>query len=156
MIKKIVKIILIVLWCGLIFMFSNDTGGASTKKSDGLIVRTVEKVIKRKLSSEEKDKVLKYLVVPVRKSAHLFIYFILGILIISLLREYRDIDIKMILLAVFLGLLYACSDEVHQLFIKGRSCEVRDVLIDTVGVSLGVLLYSLIYRFRRRKKNCIS
>ncbi len=156
MIKKIVKIILIVLWCGLIFMFSNDTGGTSTKKSDGLIVRTVEKVIKRKLSSEEKDKVLKYLVVPVRKSAHLFIYFILGILIISLLREYRDIDIKMILLAVFLGLLYACSDEVHQLFIKGRSCEVRDVLIDTVGVSLGVLLYSLIYRFRRRKKNCIS
>ena len=137
-------------------MFSNDTGGTSTKKSDGLIVRTVEKVIKRKLSSEEKDKVLKYLVVPVRKSAHLFIYFILGILIISLLREYRDIDIKMILLAVFLGLLYACSDEVHQLFIKGRSCEVRDVLIDTVGVSLGVLLYSLIYRFRRRKKNCIS
>ena len=156
MIKKIVKIILIVLWCSLIFMFSNDTGGTSTKKSDGLIVRTVEKVIKRQLSSEEKEKVLKYLVVPVRKSAHLFIYFILGILIISLLREYRDIDMKVVLLAVFLGFLYACSDEVHQLFIKGRSCEVRDVLIDTVGVSLGVLLYSLIYRVRRRKKNCNS
>lgn len=156
MIKKIVKIILIVLWCSLIFMFSNDTGGTSTKKSDGLIVRTVEKVIKRQLSSEEKEKVLKYLVVPVRKSAHLFIYFILGILIISLLREYRNIDMKVVLLAVFLGLLYACSDEVHQLFIKGRSCEVRDVLIDTVGVSLGVLLYSLIYRVRRRKKNCNS
>lgn len=156
MIKKIVKIILIVLWCSLIFMFSNDTGGTSTKKSDGLIVRTVEKVIKRQLSGEEKEKVLKYLVVPVRKSAHLFIYFILGILIISLLREYRDIDMKVVLLAVFLGLLYACSDEVHQLFIKGRSCEVRDVLIDTVGVSLGVLLYSLIYRVRRRKKNCNS
>lgn len=117
MVRKIIKIILIVLWCSLIFMFSNDTGGTSTKKSDGLIVRTVEKVIKRSLSSEEKDKVLRYFVVPVRKSAHLFIYFILGILIISLLREYRDINMKVVLLAVFFAFLYACSDEVHQLFV---------------------------------------
>lgn len=153
MVRKIIKIILIVLWCSLIFMFSNDTGGTSTKKSDGLIVRTVEKVIKRSLSSEEKDRVLKYFVVPVRKSAHLFIYFILGFLIISLLREYRNIDMKVVFLAVFLAFLYACSDEVHQLFVRGRSGQVKDVFIDTFGALLGVLLYSLIYRFRRRNNN---
>ncbi|CCY79542.1 acetobutylicum phosphotransbutyrylase [Mycoplasma sp. CAG:877] len=153
MVRKIIKIILIVLWCSLIFMFSNDTGGTSTKKSDGLIVRTVEKVIKRNLSSEEKDKVLKYFVVPVRKSAHLFIYFILGFLIISLLREYRDINMKVVLLAVFFAFLYACSDEVHQLFVVGRSGQVKDVFIDTFGSFLGVLLYSFIYRFRRRNNN---
>lgn len=153
MVRKIIKIILIVLWCSLIFMFSNDTGGTSTKKSDGLIVRTVEKVIKRSLSSEEKDKVLRYFVVPVRKSAHLFIYFILGFLIISLLREYRNIDMKVVFLAVFLAFLYACSDEVHQLFVRGRSGQVKDVFIDTFGSFLGVLLYSFIYRFRRRNNN---
>lgn len=153
MVRKIIKIILIVLWCSLIFMFSNDTGGTSTKKSDGLIVRTVEKVIKRSLSSEEKDKVLRYFVVPVRKSAHLFIYFILGFLIISLLREYRDINMKVVLLAVFFAFLYACSDEVHQLFVVGRSGQVKDVFIDTFGSFLGVLLYSFIYRFRRRNNN---
>lgn len=153
MVRKIIKIILIVLWCSLIFMFSNDTGGTSTKKSDGLIVRTVEKVIKRSLSGEEKDKVLRYFVVPVRKSAHLFIYFILGILIVSLLREYRDINMKVVLLAVFFAFLYACSDEVHQLFVVGRSGQVKDVFIDTFGSFLGVLLYSFIYRFRRRNNN---
>ena len=153
MVRKIIKIILIVLRCSLIFMFSNDTGGTSTKKSDGFIVRTVEKVIKRSLSSEEKDRVLKYFVVPVRKSAHLFIYFILGFLIISLLREYRNIDMKVVFLAVFLAFLYACSDEVHQLFVRGRSGQVKDVFIDTFGALLGVLLYSLIYRFRRLKNN---
>lgn len=153
MIRKIIKIILIVLWCSLIFMFSNDTGGTSTKKSDGLIVRTVQKVIRRDLTKEEKDKVLKYLVVPVRKCAHLFIYFILGILIISLLREYKNIDIKLIIWAIFLAFLYACSDEIHQLFVEGRSCEIKDVLIDTVGSFMGVSFYSLIYKVRRRNNN---
>ena len=52
--RKIIKIILIVLWMGLIFMFSNDTGVASTKKSDVVIVRTVQKIIRRDLTSEEK------------------------------------------------------------------------------------------------------
>ena len=47
-------------------------------------------------------------------------------------------------------LLYACSDEVHQTFVAGRSGEVLDVLIDTVGGSLATILYYLIYR---RKKH---
>ena len=90
--RKIIKIILIVLWMGLIFMFSNDTGVASTKKSDGVIVRTVQKIIRRDLTSEEKEKVLKYLVVPVRKGAHLGVYLILGLLMISLVSEYLGIN----------------------------------------------------------------
>ena len=47
-------------------------------------------------------------------------------------------------------LLYACSDEIHQTFVAGRSGEVLDVLIDTVGGSLATILYYLIYR---RKKH---
>ena len=39
-----------------------------------------------------------------------------------------------------IGTIYAISDEVHQLFVEGRSCEVRDMLIDSAGVAAGVLL----------------
>ncbi|MCI7702262.1 MAG: VanZ family protein [Tenericutes bacterium] len=148
--RKIIKIILIVLWMGLIFMFSNDTGVASTKKSDGVIVRTVQKIIRRDLTSEEKEKVLKYLVVPVRKGAHLGVYLILGLLMISLVREYLGINTKALLVALFICILYACSDEVHQLFVVGRSCEVKDMIIDSVGSGVGITLYYLGYLFRKK------
>lgn len=53
MLEKIFKIILIVVWMGLIFMFSNDTAVESSKKSDGFIIKTVQVVLGRKLDSQE-------------------------------------------------------------------------------------------------------
>ena len=82
-ISKVIKVILIVFWMGLIFSFSNDTGSVSTKKSDGLIINVIESICNRELSSEEKEMWTSYLIKPVRKGAHLVIYLILGILILS-------------------------------------------------------------------------
>jgi VanZ family protein len=48
------------------------------------------------------------------------------------------------------GTLYAVSDEIHQLFVEGRSCELRDMLIDSAGVAAGVLLANWIAHRRRR------
>jgi VanZ family protein len=42
--------------------------------------------------------------------------------------------------------LYACSDEIHQLFVPNRSGELLDVLLDTFGGSLGVLSISFFKR----------
>lgn len=151
--KKVINIILIILWMGLIFVLSNDTAEESSKKSDGLIVRCVQDIIKRDLSTKEKEKVLKYLVKPVRKSAHFFLYFVLGILIINLFKSFELFNYKTILLAILLCFLYACSDEIHQLFIKGRSCEVRDILIDTIGSLSGISVYYLFSKISIRKTN---
>lgn len=100
--KKVINIILIILWMGLIFVLSNDTAEESSKKSDGLIVRCVQDIIKRNLSTKEKEKVLKYLVKPVRKSAHFFLYFVLGILIINLFKSFELFNYKTILLTILL------------------------------------------------------
>jgi VanZ family protein len=51
--------------------------------------------------------------------------------------------------AVFLilaGLLWACSDEIHQSFTPGRDVEIGDVLADTAGVALAVALGDWILR----------
>lgn len=151
--KRVINIILIILWMGLIFVLSNDTAEESSKKSDGLIVRCVQDIIKRDLSTKEKEKVLKYLVKPVRKSAHFFLYFVLGILIINLFKSFELFNYKTIILAILLCFLYACSDEIHQLFIKGRSCEVRDILIDTIGSLSGISVYYLFSKISIRKTN---
>ena len=47
---------------------------------------------------------------------------------------------KILRRAVFIGFLYASTDEFHQTFVPGRSGEIRDILIDTFGVLLGALI----------------
>lgn len=149
MIRKVIKIILVLLWMVMIFLLSNEEAVKSSKKSDGLIIKSVELFTGKSLSDQEKEKVLKYLVFPVRKCAHLSLYLILGILVISLLRGYMVINTKLVLLSLLICFLYACSDEIHQLFVPGRSGEARDVLIDTLGACLGVSFYYLVFRKKK-------
>jgi len=68
-----------------------------------------------------------------RKLAHLTEYAILGALLVRALARSG--------LAILLGGLYAFSDEVHQHFVRGRHGAWYDVLLDTVGVAIGVLVW---------------
>ena len=146
--KKIIKIILLVLCMSTIFFFSSDKKEASTKKSDGLIITITEKVMGKKLNNKEREYYTSKFVKPVRKSAHFTIYLLLGLIFISLLKEYNIIDKRSIIYTVIFVLLYACTDEVHQLFVSGRSGEVLDVLIDTTGGFIGTMIYKLYRRLR--------
>ena len=80
----------------------------------------------------------------VRKTAHLTEYAILGFaLLLHVMALQQKMNIRFPGLSAFLvGTLYAVSDEVHQLFVPGRSGEGKDVLLDSVGVLLGVLFLS--------------
>ncbi|CAA9362159.1 MAG: hypothetical protein AVDCRST_MAG89-3816 [uncultured Gemmatimonadetes bacterium] len=51
-------------------------------------------------------------------------------------------------LAVFLGAAYGASDEIHQMFVPGRSPDVFDWVADAAGVAASVYLYSR-WRVRR-------
>ncbi|MEF2639337.1 MAG: VanZ family protein, partial [Lachnospiraceae bacterium] len=60
-----------------------------------------------------------------------------------------------ILIPFALGVLYAASDEFHQLFVPGRSGQVRDVCIDSSGVMIGILLLTLVLHCARRlRRTC--
>ena len=48
------------------------------------------------------------------------------------------------LLSLGLTSLYALSDEIHQIFIEGRSCEFRDWVIDTLGALIGLIVFVLL------------
>lgn len=47
---------------------------------------------------------------------------------------------NVMLLAFVLGCVYSISDEIHQLFISERAGQIRDVLIDSTGVLIAILL----------------
>ena len=145
MYKKIIKFILILLCMFIIFIFSNDNGDKSTKKSDMVIVSTTRFFLGDKLSNKEYQQYIDLFVVPVRKSAHFFIYLVLGMLVISFIKEFRTIDYLSLFMAILICFLYACSDEIHQLFIPGRSGEIGDIFIDTLGSILGIVIYFVCY-----------
>ncbi len=79
----------------------------------------------------------------IRKLAHLTIYALLGFFIVNAL-VINTIKPKDFLVALAICVLYAMSDEFHQTFIPGRSGEVSDVMIDTLGSILGITMYQLI------------
>lgn len=147
---KIVKFILLVFWMMFIFSLSSDNGDISTKKSDNFIIKIVEVLSQKTLSDSEKEKWTTYLVVPVRKSAHLFVYLILGLLVYSFITEFMMNGYKVFLLSSSLSFLYACSDEFHQMFVSGRSGQISDVILDCFGALLGILIFK--FMVERKKK----
>lgn len=85
-----------------------------------------------------------------RKLAHGSIYFVLGVGLTGMMATQRA---KLIVwLVPVLGAILAMGDELHQSFVPGRSPGVRDVLIDTLGVSLGMLLILFCRRCYRRHR----
>ena len=84
----------------------------------------------------------------VRKCAHFLEYMILALLAFNVLKLYFNAKQVAIFTIAFV-FLYACSDEIHQLFVLGREGAIRDVIIDTCG---GVTLV-LIKLFVKHRKN---
>lgn len=79
----------------------------------------------------------------IRKSAHFIAYFFLGLFAMNAVRRSGSGHIKAIILTLLICVVYAAFDEAHQLFIPGRSGEVKDVLIDGAGASVGIGVYLL-------------
>ena len=70
-----------------------------------------------------------------RKIAHLTEYAILGALLV------RAVGRPWPAIVIVIGALYAVSDEFHQHFVRGRHAAWYDVVIDTVGVTIGVIVW---------------
>ncbi|MBQ9072182.1 MAG: VanZ family protein [Bacilli bacterium] len=149
--KKIIRIILlisIILLCTVIFYFSHQSATKSSNTSSGFTDYILELI---PLNKELKLGLQSFLKHSVRKIAHFSLYTLLGILSISFITTYNLSSLKKILISSVFGILYGISDEIHQYFIPGRSCEIRDVIIDSAGVIFGIIIFMLIYHKIRKK-----
>lgn len=140
----------VIIWMVLIFYLSHQPATKSNDLSTGLtevIVKTVEK-----FAPNTKLDIRKFNH-KVRKNAHFIAYLVLGVFTVNALRRSGIHGHRSLAIALGICILYAVSDEVHQLFIIGRSGEVRDVLIDSAGACVGIGGYLLISRvFKRERK----
>ena len=77
-----------------------------------------------------------------RKRAHVFEFFVLTFFLRNALKEtFKLTQRRLLIYAAALSILYACSDEFHQMFVPGRMSSLRDVCIDSIGV-FGFLILS--------------
>jgi len=154
---RIITLILLVLTFISIFNFSNQDGQASS----GVSRKVAKKIIDiypytKNLNEENKKQIVEKIQPIIRKGAHLSIYTLVGILMMSFISTY-NIKLKYrFLISILVGLGYASSDEIHQSFIPGRNASIIDVGIDTSGVLLGIILVLIIISvYKKITKNKI-
>lgn len=83
----------------------------------------------------------------IRKGAHFFSYFVIGFFWFLGLRKRVRHEWLTIILAVLLSMGYASFDELRQSFNPGRTALMADVLLDTAGAIVGIIMAKfLVYR----------
>ena len=144
----IISILLVIIWMVSVFKLSGEVSEVSGNRSGGFI-SSIIRFFNNDISEDNLEKLTESLQPFVRKIAHFLLYSLGGFLIYNLiyiiLRKYGYI--KNIIISILCGVFYAITDEIHQLFVPGRSGEIRDVFIDTLGVIFGTLMYYLIISF---------
>lgn len=134
--KCLIAWILVVFWMGVIFYFSSQPAVQSAKLSTHVTELTI--------SFFGFDMGVGGLEFYIRKSAHFIVYLILGGLTLHALKWSRVSRATVVAFAICV--FYAISDEFHQLFVLGRSAQVRDVFIDGIGAAMGILLCVLLIK----------
>ncbi|WP_314931888.1 VanZ family protein [Veillonella parvula] len=86
----------------------------------------------------------------IRKLAHLTEFTILGGVLYVVLRRY--IEYGTVVKTIVVGIVIASLDEFIQLFSLGRSSQLSDVLIDTVGIIIGISVVKLTYYISHDKR----
>lgn len=151
MIKKILLWIAVVCLSVTIFAFSAKPGKESTDISIKIAEKTVDVAEKTvEIEEENKKDTFEALHRAIRKGAHFLEFALLSALVFFLARSY-NLSLRMSI-AIALGycLLFAASDEFHQLFVDGRSGRVSDVLIDFCGSVVGVAICYLPAKFCKK------
>lgn len=143
--KKIISIILVMAWMTIIFGFSNQQGEGSGNTSKMVATKIVEIVdVQNRMSNEDKEIIVQKIEPVIRKLAHYSIYALGGMLIMNCIYTFTSVEKKAIVYSAVIGVIYAASDEIHQLFIADRSGRIVDVVIDSLGILTGIAIYLLV------------
>ncbi|MBZ4647637.1 MAG: phosphotransbutyrylase [Clostridia bacterium] len=133
-------------WLVLIFYLSTQPAVESdglSKKVTKVIIETIDRVVELDNGKSGMDLVEKFNHI-VRKYAHFTSYLVLGLLMMNGFRRSRVKGFRGFIFSFVFCILYAISDEVHQLFVPGRGVQVTDVLIDSIGAFVGIGIYGVV------------
>lgn len=151
--SRIIFAVAMIACMAVIFFFSSQNATASSSVSTGV----TEKLLSlspafRNMPQEKKTESVASVHSFIRKCAHFSLYALLGFCVFGFVNTHKLKFITSFFTALVFCVFYAVSDEVHQLFVPGRSCEVRDMCIDSCGALCGILLMLLFAALKRKKR----
>lgn len=132
---RYILIICIIVLCCKIFALSNQDGGVSAGTS-----RQFTEILLKTLGLECNDRTIEIINPVIRKVAHFSVYMLLGFLTMCTCETFKWQRVYKFDFSTMFAFVFACSDELHQRLVPGRSGEFADVCLDTVGAMLGVLI----------------
>lgn len=147
-IQSLIPWILVFVWMFLIFNMSAQPATQSNSLSTEVTEKLTDLLNKITPGVDMNMEQLNHIV---RKNAHFFAYLILAILVRNALKRGKIPERKNLLLAIGLCVLYAASDEFHQIFVPGRGPQVKDVFIDSAGAVVGIGIYQLVNKIVKQK-----
>ena len=152
---RFIATLLCILWASLIFSMSAEVAEDSANRSGEIVEMVVPLIVE---DFEEKDPLTQLEIIEfaeniTRKTAHFCIFSVFGVLVLLASLGFERTWKIHLSNSVFIGFLYAISDEVHQHFVPGRAPMIRDVVIDTLGVICGVMALLLVVKFVLKRKN---
>ena len=155
----ILRCVIAVLLLGhlcLIFHYSNEPAVQSDRTSTsfiGSLLQTLDPSFDS-LPEATKQSRVQSLQKVVRTLAHMAEFALLGVLVCAFVLTFST---RLRWLLCGLGFCAACgaSDEIHQLFVPGRTFQWEDILVDTAGAAAGMtafFLVCLLFRYVLKRK----
>lgn len=135
---------LVILWMAVIFYMSSQPAVESNGMSRGvtkLIIQFVRIVYPLDIEVDATQFWVDRFNHTVRKLGHVTEYLILGIFVANAYKKSGVNGCKLMMYSLILCFAYAVSDEFHQYFVPGRGPGWGDVMLDSFGAALGIIIY---------------
>jgi len=155
---------LVVILCMLIiYQLSSQSATTSDSVSKGIVKYGVEtgiKLTKAEVTELEKWSIIDKIDSIGREYMHGVVFLLLGLFVQNAIQEMgthlnsvtvprnRSLfkGIRAIAISLAICIIYAISDEIHQLFIPGRAFQLSDLAMDTIGSIIGIILVFAVFR----------
>ena len=141
----------------MIFCFSAQKAEDSSKLSGAVTDFVLSLVVPgyRDMTPAERVPYQTSCSLAVRKCAHFSEYALLAVTLVCFLHYFLSGGTSLwqvLALAWLIATLYACTDELHQMFVDGRGPAVLDVVIDSAGALTGALMAALTLREKSKRR----
>ena len=149
--KKIILLIVLIIWIAFIWGNSLMNGASSGRLSGGIAEKIYNILVSMNINIK-----IETLHMLTRKAAHVSEYFLLGFIVFLNVYQYLKEPKYYLAFSFGLCLLISVIDETIQTFIDGRSGSIVDVGIDSIGFILSVIIMFLITIHNNKKEQTVS
>lgn len=143
--KNIIRFVPMLLVMAVIFFFSSMEGDDSSQTS-GIFLKALVKFASEVSHKGFSAEAMANLHLIIRKCAHFTEYAALGGTTVYAFKNLPASRKLLTALSEGICFVYAASDEIHQYFVPGRYGTFGDVVIDSCGAIVGIVLMVVVFR----------